>query len=160
MGDVRPLEQPEAGRPSGRNPRLGETRPHGWRPVLRRADQAVVAGLVVCALVSMAVYWVVQGGPRGELIEIDRAEPLTARFLVDINTAEWPELAELPEVGETLARRIVESRQAAGPYKDHSDLKRVQGIGPRTLEKMRPFLLPMPEQADVAGGATTDANAL
>ena len=45
----------------------------GWRPVLRRMDQAAVAGLVLCALVGMGVYWVVQGGPRGELIEIDRA---------------------------------------------------------------------------------------
>lgn len=149
MADVRQREQPEAGAPSGGNPRLGETRPRG--AVLRRADQAVVAGLVLCALVSMAVYWVVQGGPWGELIEIDRAEPLTARFLVDINTAEWPELAELPEIGETLARRIVDSRLRDGAFRDHSDLKRVPGIGPRTLEKLRPYLLPMPEQADVAG---------
>ena len=77
-------------------------------------DQAVVAGLVLFALVGMGVYWFVQGGPRGELIEIDRAEPLTARYLVDINKAEWSEFAELPDVGETLARRIVESRLSGG----------------------------------------------
>jgi hypothetical protein len=56
----------------------------GWRPVLRRMDQAAVAALVALSLVGMGVYWIVQGGPRGELIEIDRAEPLTARYLVDI----------------------------------------------------------------------------
>jgi competence protein ComEA len=134
--------------------RLGETRPRGgrWRPVLRRMDQAAVAMLVVFALVGMGVYWVVQGGHRGELIEIDRAEPLTARYLVDINQAEWPELAELPEIGETLARRIVESRQTDGPYGDHNDLLRVRGIGPRRLEQLKPYLLPMPDQQDVAGG--------
>ncbi|HEY3392092.1 MAG TPA: helix-hairpin-helix domain-containing protein [Lacipirellulaceae bacterium] len=120
------------------------------RPLLKRADQAAVATLVAFALVGMGVYWFVQGGHRGELIEIDRAEPLTARFLVDINSAEWPELAELPEIGEILARRIVESRQQRGAFMDHDDLQRVRGIGPLTLEKLRPYLLPMPDQEDVA----------
>jgi competence protein ComEA len=132
----------------------------GWRPVLRRMDQAAVAALVAVSLVGMGVYWVVQGGPRGELIEIDRAEPLSARYLVDINAAEWPEFAELPDIGETLARRIVDSRQTQGAYLDHEDLRRVRGIGPRTLEKLKPFLLPMPNQQDVAGDAKSDGHAL
>jgi competence protein ComEA len=130
------------------------------RPLLWHADQAAVATLVVLALVGMAVYWIVQGGHRGELIHIDRAEPLTARYLVDINAAEWAELAELPDIGETLARRIVESRAADGPYGDHSDLLRVNGIGPRTLERLRPYLLPMPDQGDVAGDVRADENTL
>ena len=75
----------------------------GWRPVLCASDQAAVAGLVCLALVGMAVYWVVQGGWRGELIEIDRAAPLAARFQVDVNAADWPELAQVPGIGETLA---------------------------------------------------------
>ena len=53
---------------------------NGPRPLLRRVDQAAVASLVAFALVGMAVYWFVHGGHRGELIEIDRAEPLTARL--------------------------------------------------------------------------------
>ena len=130
------------------------------RPILRRMDQALVAVLIVCALVGMAVYWFVQGGPRGELIEIDRAEPLVARYQVNINTAEWFELAELPDVGETLARRIVESRNTRGPFKDNNQLRRVRGIGPRTLEKMMPYLLPLPDQQDVAGDANAGKNAL
>ncbi len=124
-----------------------------WRPVLRAADQAAVAGLVFLALSGMAVYWIVQGGLRGELIEIDRAAPLVARFQVDINSAAWPELSQVPEIGETLARRIVESRGSAGRFVDHEDLLRVNGIGPRTLERMKPFLLPMPDQDEVAGDA-------
>ena len=133
---------------------------NGRRPVLRRMDQAVVALLVLCALVGMGVYWFVQGGPRGELIEIDRATPLTARYLVDINKAEWFEFAELPGVGAIMAQRIVESRAEAGPFKDQDDLRRVRGIGPLTLEKMRPYLLPMPDQEDVAGEAKVSENAL
>jgi len=121
-----------------------------WKPLLRAADQTVVAVLVASALTAMGLYWVVRGGPRGELIEIDRAGPLVARFQVDVNTAEWPELAQLPEVGEVLARRIVDSRLEDGAFADHDDLMRVNGIGPLTLERMKPYLLPMPGRGEVA----------
>jgi competence protein ComEA len=137
---------PDASEPDERLHRPAES-----RPLLRRLDQAAVASLVAMALAAMGVYWFVNGGHRGELIEIDRAEPLTARYLVDINNADWPELAELPDLGETLARRIVESRAATGPFGDHDDLLRVNGIGPRTLERMKPYLMPMPNQGDVVG---------
>ena len=40
----------------------------GGRPLLRRADQAVVAALVGFALVAMVTYWFANGGHRGELI--------------------------------------------------------------------------------------------
>jgi competence protein ComEA len=123
-------------------------------------DQAAVAGLVALALVAMGAYWIAHGGHRGKLIEIDRAEPLTARYLVDINKAEWPEFAELPELGETLARRIVESRATDGDFGDHDELLRVEGIGPRTLERLKPYLLPLPGQEDVAGDAKAGLNAL
>ncbi len=130
---------------------------NGPRPLLRRLDQAVIATLVSFALVGMTIYWVIQGGPRGELIEIDRAKPLAARYLVDLNKAAWPEFAELPDVGETLARRIVESRETAGAFRDHGDLRRVRGIGPRMLEKLKPYLLPMPGQQEVAGDTKPQA---
>ncbi len=127
------------------------------RPVLRRLEQAAVASLMAAALVGIGIYWLVQGGFRGGLIEIDRATPVAARFQVDINQAEWPELAELPELGETLARRIVESRATAGPYADLDELLRVNGIGPLRLQKMKPYLLPMPSSKEVAGAASLDS---
>jgi len=122
--------------------------PH-W--LLRRADQTAVAALVVLALTATVGWWFSQGGWRGRLIEIDRAEPLVARFEVDINSAEWPELTMLPGVGETLAQRIVASRLSEGPFSDHDDLRRVRGIGPKTLERIRPYLRPMPGSGNVAG---------
>jgi competence protein ComEA len=129
-------------------------------PLLRHADQAAVAGLVALSLVGMAAYFVVQGGLRGGLIEIDRAGPLEARFRIDINQAEWPELSQLPEVGETLARRIVDSRTANGPFRDNDDLRRVRGIGPRTMERIKPYLLPIPGEHEVAGDSTVPADGM
>lgn len=57
----------------------------------------------------------------------------------------------LPGLGETLAKRIVASRESEGPFRDHDDLRRVRGIGPRTLERIRPYLLPIPEIESVVG---------
>jgi competence protein ComEA len=113
------------------------------RWLLRRGDQAAVAALVVVAVASMTGWWICHGGWQGKLIEIDRAEPLAVRFEVDVNAADWPELMQLPGIGPTLAHRIVESRQTAGPFANHDELRRVQGIGPKTLEQIRPYLRPM-----------------
>lgn len=120
--------------------------------LLKRADQAAVGGLVLVALVAMAGWWLRQGGWQGRLIEIDRQPKLEARFVVDINRADWPELAQLPGIGRTLAQRIVASRDEHGPFVDHDELRRVRGIGPKTLEKMRPYLRPIPSAASVASG--------
>jgi len=124
-------------------------RPPHW--LLRRADQAAVAGLVLVALAATFGWWASQGGWQGRLIELERAEPQTAQFQVDINTAEWVELQELPGIGETLAQRIVESRQQDGPFLDHDDLRRVRGIGRARLEQIRPYLRPMPPGGNLAG---------
>ncbi|HEY1064654.1 MAG TPA: helix-hairpin-helix domain-containing protein, partial [Pirellulales bacterium] len=56
--------------------------------------------------------------------------------------AEW---MQLPGIGEILASRILASREAHGPFTRHDDLLRVSGIGPKTLAKLKPFLLPLPE---------------
>lgn len=126
---------------------LDETPP--W--LLKRADQAVVGTLVLAALVSMTCWWYRQGGAEGRLIEIDREPKRIVRFEVDVNKADWPELAQLPGIGEKLAQRIVSTREERGPFLDHSELRRVRGIGPKTLEKMRPYLRPIPPAGDVAG---------
>ena len=125
--------------------------PTGPTWLLRRADQAGVAVLVLAALAGTTAWWVSQGGFRGRLIEVDRAQPRTAAFRVDINRADWPEFAQLPGIGETLGRRIVDSRQADGPFIDHDDLRRVRGIGPKTVERLRQYLRPMPCGGSLAG---------
>ena len=131
---------------STNRPTQPETPP--W--LLKRADQATVGALVLVALVSLTAWWYYQGGADGRLIEIDRAPKRTAQFLVDVNEADWPELAQLPGIGETLAQRIVAARDERR-FLDHSDLRRVRGIGPKTLEKIRPYLRPIPPAANVAG---------
>lgn len=121
-------------------------------------DLAGVCALAASALVLIACYWLYRGGHRGALVEIDRAPPLQAKFLVDINQAEWPEIIQLPGLGEVLAQRVVANRQDNGPFRDVDELTRVDGIGRKTLEKLRPYLLPIPKDTDWAAADNAEAS--
>jgi competence protein ComEA len=66
-----------------------------------------------------------------------KAEGLTGR--VDINRASQEQLQQLPGIGPEMARRIVETRRSA-PFRTVNELRRVRGIGAKTLEKLRPYV--------------------
>jgi len=113
---------------------------------LRRSDEASIAVLVAAATAGLIGYWVAGGGWAGRLIEIDQTGPLSARFAVNVNAADEAELMLLPGVGPALAGRIVASRQTSGPFADADDLRRVRGIGPKTVERIRPYLRQLPAE--------------
>src|SRR5215831_11661669 len=120
--------------------------PPMWpRLVLRRADQAVAAAVIAASLTTIGGWLVWQGRLSGRLIDIERAEPIAIDFKIDVNQADWPELALMPHIGEQLAKRIVAERQERGGFRDLAELRRVRGIGPKTLESMKPYLLPIPD---------------
>ena len=60
--------------------------------------------------------------------------------LVDINLATTRELESLPQVGPALAKRIVDFREIHGAFKSVDDLLKVQGIGEKTLAKLRDWV--------------------
>jgi len=59
---------------------------------------------------------------------------------VDVNTASEAELERLPGVGPSLARRIIEYREANGQFATPDDLQNVSGIGPSKFAKMEAFV--------------------
>ena len=59
---------------------------------------------------------------------------------IALNLASAKELELLPGIGPSLAARILEHRQTHGPFKSLEELLAVKGIGPKTLEKIRPYL--------------------
>ncbi len=61
------------------------------------------------------------------------------RARIDLNKAPTQELERLPKIGPQTARRIVEYRAAHGPFRRLEDLTAVRGIGPKTLEDLRPL---------------------
>jgi len=71
----------------------------------------------------------------------DRLPPLRApAWRVDLDHAEPEELMLLPGVGPGLAERIVQDRRRNGAFGGADGLDRVPGIGPATLQRIRPFV--------------------
>ncbi|MGB9856670.1 MAG: helix-hairpin-helix domain-containing protein [Dictyoglomaceae bacterium] len=59
---------------------------------------------------------------------------------VNINYASEKELENLPGIGPSLARRIIEYREQNGPFKSLEDLEKVKGIGPRKIEQIKDLI--------------------
>ena len=59
---------------------------------------------------------------------------------IDVNTADAAALETLNGIGEALAAAIIQFRTENGPFTSVDQLDQVSGIGPVTLEKIRPYV--------------------
>ena len=59
---------------------------------------------------------------------------------IDLNRATAEELERLPEVGPSLAQRIVDYRQSRGSFRQPDELLEVPGIGPKTYEALKEYV--------------------
>ena len=67
-------------------------------------------------------------------------KPKTPGRVIDPNLSSQEDLETLPGIGPVLAKRIIDYRQAHGPYKKIADLRKVSGIGSKKLGKIKPYL--------------------
>lgn len=79
-----------------------------------------------------------EGGHR--VSAMSGAQLITLSLPIDLNRATAEDLDAIPGLGPALAKRIVEYRQAHGAFKKVEDLQVVSGMGPRNLEKLKPYL--------------------
>lgn len=75
---------------------------------------------------------------HGDVVVTSRTEVPPPPARLDINTASDYELAMLPGIGPATAASIVEHRRTHGPFRSLEDLRQVKGIGPKTIEAIRP----------------------
>lgn len=59
----------------------------------------------------------------------------TAAEQININTATKEELMQLEGVGSAYAQKIIEYREANGPFENPEDITKVKGIGESTYKK-------------------------
>jgi competence protein ComEA len=78
-------------------------------------------------------------GSTGEPGSSGTATTSGGATLININSAGETELEELPGVGPVTAAAIIDYRTQNGPFATVDDLIDVTGIGPSTLEQIRPF---------------------
>ena len=74
---------------------------------------------------------------------VSTADPALPKDKININTANVQQLQTLPGIGPTLAQRIIDYREAHGPFTSPAQLILVEGIGEKRL-------------ADIIGLITTE----
>jgi competence protein ComEA len=108
----------------------------GMAAVVEDADQIIVPGLNA---VATAIQIRPVSGASG-LATVEPADIEIASGAVNINTASATELEALPGIGPALAARIVEHREANGPFGSVDELEAVKGISERMVDEMRELI--------------------
>lgn len=106
---------------------------------------------VDACLLLVAILWLAMALQLGTTLAAQRPmdfPPLSNTL--NPNTAPWWELAVLPRIGPGIARTIVEHRvlatqSARNPhnrpvFQAAQDLQRIRGIGPKTVQRITPYL--------------------
>lgn len=101
----------------------------------RRPDgRPIVVFCLILGFAGMATaWWSNQSGTS----KIELEPPVEK---ISINSANWTAFSQLEGIGPKLAFRIVSDRDHNGPFSSIKDLLRVNGIGPMTLDRIRPRL--------------------
>lgn len=119
---------------------------------LSQFERLVLAAAVVTLLVmsGVVVYfrrpvdtWRVEtqrNDAPGVSVSEEAPESLLEGETIDLNTAGQADLERLPGIGATRARDIIRERQENGPFRSVDELERVKGIGPATVEALRPYI--------------------
>lgn len=90
--------------------------------------------------------------PNAELAVVD---PIV--FKLNLNEATASELSQLPRIGVKLSERIIEYRENNGEYQNLDALVNVKGIGPKTLDRLRPYCVVQPTSANHAPDVGEDS---
>lgn len=98
--------------------------------MLSRSDKHVLFVLVALALLTAGVQAIWPQGPQTLSFEPESIK-------ININTASKRELLRLPGIGSVLAQRIIEYREANGPFRAIEEIMKVKGIGPKLFDRIK-----------------------
>jgi competence ComEA-like helix-hairpin-helix protein len=91
-------------------------------------------------LLWLVFEWIVVAVRRPDPLLLQRGPAFRANFRVNVNESIWVDWMQLEGIGPSLAQRIVAYRNLNGGFSSIEDVARVPGIGPATLDRIRPWL--------------------
>ena len=100
----------------------------GYRPNLPR----ILAIAATAIAVASAGLWLF----RDTRALVQDFGPAEGSMRVNINSATQEELESVPGIGPTRAAQIIAGR----PWSSVDELEKLNGVGPRQVEELRPFL--------------------
>jgi competence protein ComEA len=125
----KPAPEPAAARPA-------------WLTARERVTLAILGGTALAGL-SLS-WWLRRPQPIQLVVGPEPAAAWDAALeharQLDVNRATAQELERLPEVGPSMAERIVAWRAAHGAFTAIEQLQDVPGIGPKTFEQLREYV--------------------
>ena len=133
------MDQASAPNRSGSSPILFMTWPIGV--------QIALAFAITASLFFLLGRWT-HAGPSGQAEAA--VDPPARPAGLDLNRASKSELRLIPGISEALAQRIVDYRERNGDFRSIEELRKVTGIGPKTLERIRNRLWVLPQDSYVA----------
>lgn len=95
-----------------------------------RRNKSVIAIIVAALGLGSGGAWLARSGHNAD------ATPVQGTLRVNINTSTLTELESIPGIGEARAKHVVAGR----PYATVDELLKVSGIGPKSLEDLRPYV--------------------
>ncbi|MBI1883787.1 MAG: ComEA family DNA-binding protein [Chlamydiae bacterium] len=75
-----------------------------------------------------------------KLLRGSEKEKILEFLKVDINHASLEDLEGLPRIGPSIAQRIIDMREHEGLFSCLEDLRRVKGLGDKSLEKLKNWI--------------------
>jgi competence ComEA-like helix-hairpin-helix protein len=97
-----------------------------------RRNKSIIAVIVAALGLGSAGTWLARNGSG----LTGSSAPVQGTLRVNINTSTLTELESIPGIGEARAKHVVAGR----PYASVDELIKVSGIGPKSLEDLRPYV--------------------
>ena len=105
----------------------------------RQPARPIAAAILCLLLIAALPTAIARSSPRRTPAPAQAPE-----MRLDINSATRAELMAIPGIGRATADAIIDHRASRGPFPTIESLDAVRGIGPRTIEDIRPFIIALP----------------
>jgi len=104
-------------------------------------EKKVILFVFTVLFVGIFVSWYLKLHPLKKTYPLNPEEKkLLHKEPVNINTADFNDLINIPGIGPSLAESILEYRKNNGPFKETQELLLVKGIGQKKLKEFTRYI--------------------